>query len=67
MALHLATIFPGLSTAKLNEGIFVGTQIRENQKCTVLDGPLTSKELRVWKAFKSVCSVEVLLSGNNGL
>ena len=26
------------------------------QKCTVFDGLLTSKELRVWKAFKSVCS-----------
>ena len=52
----MATLFPGLSAAKLKEGIFVGTQIREIQKCTVFDGPLTSKELRVWKAFKSVCS-----------
>ena len=52
----MATLFHGLTAAKLKEGIFVGTQIREIQKCTVFDGLLTSKELRVWEAFKSVCS-----------
>ena len=52
----MATLFPGLTAAKLREGIFVGTQIRGIQKCTVLDALLTSKELRVWEAFKSVCS-----------
>ena len=40
---HLSTVFPGLSTAKLKEGIFVGPQIREVLKDT-------------GEAFKSVCS-----------
>ena len=31
---HLSTVFPGLSAAKLKEGIFVGPQIREVLKDT---------------------------------
>ena len=52
----MATLFLGLSAAKLKEGIFVGTQIREIQKCIAFDELPTSKELRAWEAFKSVCS-----------
>ena len=62
-ALHLATLFPGQSAAKLKEGIFVGTQIRKIQKCIVFDELLTSKKLRAceWEAFKSQSTVASLV------
>ena len=50
------TVFPGLSAAKLKEGIFVGPQIREVLKNTDFEELLNLKELRAWEAFKSVCS-----------
>ena len=53
---HLSTVFPGLSTAKLKEGIFVRPQIREVLKDTDFEELLNLKELRSWEAFKSVCS-----------
>ena len=53
---HLSTVFPGLSAAKLKEGIFVGSQIREVLKNTDFEELLNLKELRAWEAFKSVCS-----------
>ena len=53
---HLSTVFPGLSAAKLKEGIFVGPQIQKVLKDTDFEEPLNLKELRAWKAFKSVCS-----------
>ena len=53
---HLSTVFPGLSSAKLKEGIFVGSQIREVLKDTDFEELLNLKDLRVWEAFKSVCS-----------
>ena len=52
---HLSTVFPGLSAAKLKEGIFVGPQIREVMKDTDFEELLKLKELRAWEAFKSVC------------
>ena len=53
---HLSTVLPGLSAAKLKEGIFVGPQIQEVLKDTDFEKLLNLKELRPWKAFKSVCS-----------
>ena len=53
---HLSIVFPGLSVAKLKEGIFVGPQIREVLKDTDFEELLNLNELRVWEAFKSVCS-----------
>ena len=53
---HLSTVFPGLSAAKLKDGIFVGPQIREVLKDTDFEELLNLKELRAWEAFKSVCS-----------
>ena len=49
-------MFPGLSGAKLKEGIFVGPQIREVLKDTNFEELLNLKELRAWEAFKSVYS-----------
>ena len=51
-----STMFPGLSAAKLKEGIFVGPQIREVLKDTDFEEHLNLKELRAWEALKSVCS-----------
>ena len=53
---HLFTVFLGLSAAKLKEGIFVGSQIREVLKETDFEELLNLKKLRAWEAFKSVCS-----------
>ena len=53
---HLSTVFPGLSAAKLKEGIFVRPQIREVLKDTDFEELLKLKEPRAWEAFKSVCS-----------
>ena len=53
---HLSTVFPGLSAAKLKEGIFVGPQIQEELKDTDFEELLNLKELGAWEAFKSVCS-----------
>ena len=53
---HLYIVFPGLSADKLKEGIFVGPQIREVLKDTYFEELLNLKGLRVWEAFKSVCS-----------
>ena len=53
---HLSTVFPGLSAAKLKEGIFVGPQIREVLKDTDFEELLYLNELRAREAFKSVCS-----------
>ena len=49
-------MFPGLSAAKLKEGIIVGPQIWEVLKDTDFEELLNLKELRAWEAFKSVCS-----------
>ena len=53
---YLSTVFPGLSAAKLKEGIFAGPQIREVLKDIDFEELLNLKELRAWEAFKSVCS-----------
>ena len=47
---HFSTVFPGLSAAKLKEGIW------EVLKDTDFEELLNLKELRAWEAFKSVCS-----------
>ena len=52
---HLSTVFPGLSDAKLKEGIFDGPQIWEVLKDTDFEELLNLKELRAWEVFKSVC------------
>ena len=52
---HLSTVSPGLSAAKLKEGIFVGPQIREVLKDTDFEELLNLKEQRPWEAFSSVC------------
>ena len=53
---QLSTVLPGLSAAKLKEGIFIGPQIREVLKDTDFQELLNLKELRAWEAFKSVYS-----------
>ena len=43
---HSCSLFPGLSSAKLKEGIFVGPHIREALKDKDFEELLTVKELR---------------------
>ena len=50
---HLPTVFPGLSAAKLKEGIFVGSQIREVLKDTDFEELL--------KGTESIGSIQVSL------
>lgn len=54
--------FPGLSDAKVKEGIFVGPQIRKLLKDQNFEENLSALELSAWRAFTSV--VEGFL-GNN--
>ena len=48
---HLSTVFPGLSAAKVKEGIFVEPQIREVLKDADFEELLNLKELSVWETF----------------
>jgi hypothetical protein len=45
-----------LSEAKIKEGIFFGSQIRELTKDKTFDSILNEVELAAWTAFKDVCS-----------
>ena len=48
--------FPSISQAKLQEGIFVGPQIREVLKDLLFEKSLSKLELRAWQAFKWLCA-----------
>ena len=48
--------FPKLSQAKLEQGIFVGPQIRELFEDLESEKTLNTLELRPWYAFKWICS-----------
>ncbi|GBM23596.1 hypothetical protein AVEN_117357-1 [Araneus ventricosus] len=50
--LHLK--FPKASEAKIKEGIFVGSQIRQLMKDTVYESKLTKKEASAWTSFKEL-------------
>ncbi|GBL76721.1 hypothetical protein AVEN_68602-1 [Araneus ventricosus] len=50
--LHLK--FPEVSEAKIKEGIFVGTQIRQLMKYPVFESKLTKKEAAEWTSFKEL-------------
>ena len=49
---YLATKFPRLSKAKIKEGVFIGSQIR--QLLQEFDQILVGKEKMAWEAFKLV-------------
>ncbi len=46
--------FPGLSDAKIKEGIFVGPQIRKIVHDPNFEQVLSEKELAAWRAFKEI-------------
>lgn len=52
--LYLRKLFPRISDAKLNEGVFVGPQIRKVFKDANFEDALNKKELNAWKSFKDV-------------
>ena len=49
--------FPRLSEAKLKEGIFIGSQIREHIKDEYFDKLLQGDEKVAWNSFKFVVKV----------
>ncbi|GBN30537.1 hypothetical protein AVEN_174502-1 [Araneus ventricosus] len=49
---YLRLKFPKMSEAKIKEGIFVGTQIRQLMKDTVFECKLTKKKAAAWTSFK---------------
>ena len=51
---YLAEKFPEISEAKLNEGIFVGPQIRKLMKDNEFTSRLASVELQAWSSFVEV-------------
>lgn len=53
---YLGSKFPALSTAKINEGVFVGPQIRELIRDDEFLSLLHGKEKAAWTAFVSVTS-----------
>lgn len=53
---YLKEKFPKISAAKLNEGIFVGPQIRQVLKDEHFDSILEDKEKEAFMSFKSVCA-----------
>ena len=46
--------FPGLSEAKLKEGIFVGPEIRRLMKSNEIEMVMQEDEKEAWTAFKEV-------------
>ncbi|CAH1114222.1 unnamed protein product [Psylliodes chrysocephalus] len=51
---YLCETFPGLSEAKLKEGIFVGPQIRRLMKTNEIEMVMQEDEKEAWTAFKQV-------------
>jgi len=46
--------FPNVSDAKIKEGIFVGTQIRELMQHKQFDEDLNETERKAWLLFKRI-------------
>jgi hypothetical protein len=53
---YLTHVFPALSEAKLNAGVFTGPDIRKLMLDETFHRMLNPKELRAWLAFKAVVS-----------
>ena len=51
---HLRTVYPGLSDAKLKEGVFLGPQFRKVISDKNVDTKLNTTELEAWRSFKGV-------------
>jgi len=47
--------FPNLSDAKIKEGIFIGSQIRELMQDKQFDEDLNETERNAWLSFKRIC------------
>ena len=51
---YLCDQFPGLSEAKLREGVFVGPDIRKLMKNENFDAKMETNERKAWESFKLV-------------
>ncbi|GFG37707.1 hypothetical protein Cfor_11784 [Coptotermes formosanus] len=52
--MYLENKFPGISNAKIKEGVFVGPQIRELIQNVKFEDQLSEVVKAAWKSFKSV-------------
>jgi hypothetical protein len=53
---YLAEKFPGISTAKIKEGVFTGPQIRKLFRDEQFDHILSGNEKRAWNDFRLVAT-----------
>jgi hypothetical protein len=53
---YLRTKFPQVSENKINEGVFIGPQIKKIMADTVFEEILSRKERAAWRSLKLVCS-----------
>ena len=53
---YLAEKFPGLSEAKIKEGVFVGPQIRSLFRDDMFNNLLEGDKKKAWDAFRLVSS-----------
>jgi hypothetical protein len=53
---YLGNKFPGLSEAKIKEGVFVGPDIRKLFKDEVFESKMVFSEKEAWRAFKEVAT-----------
>ena len=52
---YFRNTFPNVSDAKIREGIFIGTQIRELMQDKQFDEDLNETERNAWLSFKRIC------------
>ena len=53
---YLQLKFPGLSEAKIKEGIFIGPQIRALMDDAQFNRMMSTKEKKVWTEFRNTCT-----------
>jgi len=52
---YLRNKFPNVSDAKIEEGLFIGPQIRELMQDKLFDEGLNDTERNAWLSFKRIC------------
>jgi hypothetical protein len=57
---YLAEKFPGISAAKMKEGVFIGPQIRKLFRDEQFDHILSGNEKRAWNYFRLLATKEII-------
>lgn len=53
---HLSKVFPMISKAKIQEGVFDGPQIRQLMKDKEFENEMDRHETKAWRSFMDVCT-----------